>query len=173
MTGPVFTLNLPLPPSVNRMKRSRITGRPLGNKSPNVQEWMEEADFDLWKQRPLPNITGKFAVFITWSIDDFGAFDWDNRVKPLMDYLQNRRVIKNDGNCIGGPVVFGEGVEPGRCQVELRELVECHSRTSSSRSSSRSTAVRRSRSSSSTETGAAVSTGSRRRSSRMSSPSKE
>jgi Holliday junction resolvase RusA-like endonuclease len=90
---------------------------PLGNKSPIVTGWRSEADFDMWKQRPLPYLSGPFFVHIVWPIEDYTHYDSDNRVKILLDYLE-KKVFPNDRNCVGHTAEFA-GVEKGRCRIEL------------------------------------------------------
>ena len=96
MTEPVgFTLTLPVPPSVNR-----FMGK-LGNSSPDVRKWMELANGYVYEQKPLVLIKGPFILEITWPISCWdeekgGKFDADNRVKPLLDYLQKLGIIEND-----------------------------------------------------------------------------
>src|SRR5882672_6547107 len=88
-----FVLDLPRPPSVNR-----FTHR-LGNKSPEVLAWVKEADYCVMRVRPRPRFTGPFEIKVTWNVDQFGRFDCDNPIKPLLDYLQRVMIIENDRWC--------------------------------------------------------------------------
>ena len=114
----IYTLELPLPPSVNRFKHTK-RGRPLGNKSPNVVAWRKEADFALWQQKPLPSIKGPLRAHIVWPVEEFRLFDADNRVKVLLDFLQSRQIIANDRDCIGPDPEFGPEAKKGWCFIEL------------------------------------------------------
>ena len=110
---PWFTFGLPRPPSVNRFVKR------LGNASPGVREWHNSCDRYLMTYRPRPRLRGPFEVRIVWDIDQFGRFDGDNRVKPLMDYLQRAEFIENDKWCRRyviewGPASLG-------CMVSLRQ----------------------------------------------------
>jgi hypothetical protein len=72
------TLNLSVPPSINR----RVAK--LGNRSPEVKAWVRDCD-----SRPLveryrpPRFTEEVAIEITWDERQLG--DLDNRVKPLLE----------------------------------------------------------------------------------------
>lgn len=89
-----FILGLPAPPSVNRMMGK------LGNKSPKVVEWATRCNHEIMMIRPKPKaVTSYFTVDITWDDSGFGRFDIDNRIKPLMDYLQRVELIPNDKFC--------------------------------------------------------------------------
>lgn len=106
-----FVLHLPRPPSVNRFVSK------LGNISPAVAKWVKQCDRHMLGQN-RPRLQGAFEISIRWDVDQFGRFDGDNRIKPLMDYLQRIEVIENDKWCRRyiidwGPVVLG-------CQVCVR-----------------------------------------------------
>lgn len=110
-------LDLPMPPSVNR----RI-GK-LGNKSPEVQKWMAQADLFYLAQhrRKPPKIMGDFELDITWDERRFGKQDWDNPIKGLCDWLQRVELIKDDRYCRRGVVQWGKA--PEGCRVILRPWV--------------------------------------------------
>ena len=89
-----FMIGLPRPPSVNRFVRR------LGNRSPEVQEWIRSCDRCIMAMRPKPSgVRGEFEVTITWDQRQVGKFDLDNMIKPLMDYLQRIELIENDRLC--------------------------------------------------------------------------
>lgn len=107
-----FCIDLPLPPSVNRSQAR------LGNKSPGIAKWRRLCDgylFADWRTLKQQAVKGEFAVGITWTAAEFGHSDWDNRIKPLMDYLQDRELIENDRLCRAAQVGFG--VVPFGCRV--------------------------------------------------------
>lgn len=109
-----FVIDLPLPPSVNTMVRK------LGNTSPGVRRWRMQADAYLYEQmRWLKSraIKGPFLIDITWTKAELGKSDIDNRIKPLLDYLQSRELIENDKLCREMRVGFGM-VNFG-CRVEV------------------------------------------------------
>lgn len=109
---PALVLDLPLPPSVNR-----VTAR-LGNSSTIVKTWIRQADFHvlLQKQRILDwHTAGAFALHVTWSEDSSG--DIDNRIKILLDYLQRIELVENDRHCRHLTVCYGDA--PEGCRVRL------------------------------------------------------
>ncbi|SRR5216684_367580 len=111
-----FVLDLPRPPSVNRfMARA-------GNKSPVVLKWIEQCDRYVMAIRPRPHIKGWFELTVTWNVDQFGSFDCDNPIKPLLDYLQRVMIIENDRWCRRLVVEWGP-VELG-CRVAVRPWME-------------------------------------------------
>lgn len=110
-----FCIDLPLPPSVNRSQAK------LGNKSPGIAKWRRLCDGNLfaeWRTLKQQAVKGEFAVGITWTAAEFGHSDWDNRIKPLMDYLQDRELIENDKLCRAAQVGFG--LAPFGCRVVVR-----------------------------------------------------
>lgn len=107
-----LTLDLPLPPSVNDFQHvwqgSRLV--PLGNRSKCVKEFWKAADAYIFEQKQwikLKAIKGLFAINIVWTKTEAGNSDIDNRVKPLLDYLQRIAVIDNDKDCRLMSVSYG------------------------------------------------------------------
>jgi Holliday junction resolvase RusA-like endonuclease len=90
---PWIAFDLPLPPSVNRFTRR------LGNRSPVVRRWVEQADrmFMLERsQRKFPKICGAYEAEFIFSRH---RGDLDNRIKPLMDWMERAELIQNDRLC--------------------------------------------------------------------------
>jgi hypothetical protein len=117
-----FTLELPLPPSVNKYDKR------LGNKSPAVLKWRRICDGYLyadWREIKRKAIKGEFLVNITWSMAEFGHSDWDNRIKPLMDYLQDIELIENDKLCRSAAVGWGDTSFGCRVRVEPARTPRC------------------------------------------------
>lgn len=115
-----FTLHLPLPPSVNRLKRTK-SGRPLGNRTPEVQSWRREADMSTLMQRKVRGIRGDFAIEIIFDVRARTRHsDLDNRVKPLLDWMQIRELIENDCCCVDLHVHWGDA--PRGCIVTVRQV---------------------------------------------------
>jgi hypothetical protein len=110
-----FVLDLPRPPSVNRFMHG------LGNKSPEVLAWIVQADRYVMAIRPRPRFTGWFQAEITWDENDYGHSDIDNRIKPLLDYLQRVMIIENDRWCRRLVVDWGP-VDLG-CRVVVKPWV--------------------------------------------------
>lgn len=113
-----FTLALPAPPSVNLFERDR-RGRPLGNRSPKVQKWIGKCDAVFLTIRPRPQpVHGFFIAVIMWDNRYLTVVDWDNPIKPLMDYLERLGLIDNDRLCYRGTVGFGPA--PLGCVVRVQ-----------------------------------------------------
>lgn len=113
-------INLPLPPSINR-----VIGTRLGNKHRDVQCWIKQADAHLlrdpaaWRQTFARRLGGPFAVDIVWNRAQRDG-DIDNRIKPLLDYVQRLELIRNDEDCEDLRVRWG--CAPDGCRVRLWPL---------------------------------------------------
>jgi Holliday junction resolvase RusA-like endonuclease len=113
-------LDLPEPPSINRNSGFAK----YGNRAPKVVAWRNLADAHLIytkQNRKLGNpIQGYFEIDITWDrkLRTGRKSDIDNRIKYLMDFLQDRRVFENDGNCQDMHLRFGAA--PDGCRVRIR-----------------------------------------------------
>lgn len=108
---PWLSLDLPLPPSVNRFTKG------LGNQSRIVREWVKNADGCFWlNRRRLTHIIGEFEAEITFRRHP--GSDLDNRLKPLLDFLQRVQLIQNDNLCMKLTVMWGEPLLG--CEVRLR-----------------------------------------------------
>lgn len=111
-----ITLDLPLPPSVNRFTAK------LGNKSAVAQAWIKQTDRTLMIAGKLPRqIKGDFLIKIVWSDNEFGRSDIDNRIKPLLDYLQRIGLVSDDRRCVRLDVGFGQtklGCRVMLCPIE-------------------------------------------------------
>lgn len=115
-----FTLHLPLPPSVNTFQRDS-RGRPLGNRSKNVKDWIRQADVALMLIRPLPKkVSGTFIATFCWDHRVFGKRDGDNMVKPVFDWLQRIELIDDDKKCFGFSVRFGDA--PAGCIIRIEPV---------------------------------------------------
>lgn len=112
-TATGFTLALPAPPSVNRFMRR------LGNKSPEVVKWSQQCDKHILMTRPRPTrVHGHFVCTIMWDGDGAGYIDIDNRIKPLLDYLQRVELIDDDKLC--WRLHVGWGAAPLGCVVHVQ-----------------------------------------------------
>jgi Holliday junction resolvase RusA-like endonuclease len=115
-----IVLDLPQPPSVNRFMKK------LGNKSPAVKAWTAEADYQLYAARAARRGTpseivpmkGLFEAQFIFQRSSRGG-DIDNRVKPLLDWLQRVGLIENDSMC--ECLICGRGRTPLGVRVRLRE----------------------------------------------------
>lgn len=103
-------LDIPAPPSVNQYRWR------LGNRSPAVARWVTGVDRLLLSRRPRPvGVKGYFSIKIIFSNNFFLKSDLDNRIKPLLDYLQRIELIENDRFCTRLEASFGEA--PDGCRV--------------------------------------------------------
>lgn len=97
-----ITVDLPMPPSVNRLWTR--TRRGMGMvKSKQYVAWIKEADGEYMAAKEpgiVPRISGEFEVTIFLQRGYRG--DGDNRIKALLDWAQSREIISNDINCVAG-----------------------------------------------------------------------
>ena len=115
-----FTLHLPLPPSVNTFQRD-ARGRPLGNRSKSVKDWIRQGDIAMMLVRPLPHkVSGKVEVEFVWDSQYEEVRDADNMIKPLLDWLQRVELIDNDKKVVRGHWSFGDA--PEGCIVTVRSF---------------------------------------------------
>lgn len=90
-----FTLELPVPPSINRCRKITLLGRQL------LKHWHRDADAHLMVsmnvRRPLPvgQISGHCEAVIELSEDATGI-DLDNCLKAVLDYAVSRGFLPDD-----------------------------------------------------------------------------
>jgi len=95
-----FVVDLPFPPSVNRIWRLRKGGNKI-MRSKDYLDWLERADKHCIAQRTLAGITpiaGPFAAIIQLA-RNAGRGDLDNRAKCVLDWAQSRALIVDDKHC--------------------------------------------------------------------------
>lgn len=118
----VTVLELPVPPSVNRIWRT--TGAGKGYKSKTYTDWLKHADLAIVVDRKVAGrkvIAGPFSAIIEIRKPP-NRCDIDNRVKAVLDFCQSRGFIVNDRDC--QCVTAKWSFEPLRgCRVTLREEV--------------------------------------------------
>lgn len=113
-----FVLQIPRAPSVNRFLNR------LGNKSPVVRKWRDQADNYLRAVGRYPRIRGAYELVVTYPIDEFGKFDAENCQKALSDWLQSRDLIENDRNARRITIEWGDDPPKKGCLVCIRPWVE-------------------------------------------------
>jgi len=113
----VLTFTLPEPPSVNRYKRVSANGALYSTKK--YRAWKKAAGWELLAQRlgmPKKELAGDLLVEIVFARKG----DIDNRIKPLLDLLQDIGVYANDEQITKLVATFGEIA--GRCRVSISEI---------------------------------------------------
>lgn len=108
MTAPLasdadFVLDLPYPPSVNRIWRSspRAAGKQV-YLAPAYKSWKDEANARLMTKRGwmMRRIVGPFSADLALCPPKgHPRGDLDNRIKAVLDFLQQTTVISNDKHC--------------------------------------------------------------------------
>jgi crossover junction endodeoxyribonuclease RusA len=91
----MIELQLPLPPSTNRIWRS-ARGRVF--KSPEYRAWLQECGLHVDVQRP-GRIDGHYALTVLATRPDRRRRDLDNLLKPVGDALRNTGIIEDDSLC--------------------------------------------------------------------------
>lgn len=113
-----IVLDLPTPPSVNRLWR-QAKGRFY--KSPEYTAWLKAADALVMcrRQYPRERIHGEFTVDV--KIAAGTRRDSDNMIKAALDWCQSREIIQNDKDCRAGSWGFVDpSMAPHGCRLTLR-----------------------------------------------------
>lgn len=116
-----ITIDLPVPPSVNR-----IWGSSAKNShyiSPAYAKWCKQADAHFMAQRlKVRTISGDFCAVIGFDRNKTKA-DLDNiATKALFDWCQSRELIENDKHCIRYSVEWVAASEsPVGCRITLEK----------------------------------------------------
>lgn len=115
-----IVIDLPTPPSVNRIWRANKAGPKHVSKSPEYRSWIRSADalaMSTAQFRGLKTIVGKFeAIIVLKRVPG----DLDNRTKGVLDWLQSRGVVTDDKYCERLTVAWGDA--PTGCRVTVRAL---------------------------------------------------
>jgi Holliday junction resolvase RusA-like endonuclease len=114
-----ITLDLSLPPSVNRLWK--VSNGKL-YRSPQYMQWLKTAGVELISQKPkLPckAISGPYSMILRLKLG--GASDLDNRIKAVSDLLQAHQIIQNDNLCRKLLVLWDENL-PVACRVTIRSI---------------------------------------------------
>ena len=115
MDGHDSAINLPFPPSTNRLWRV-VDGRAICSKP--YREWIEAAGAELMSQRPRKH-QGPVAVSIRVGMPDGRKRDLDNLQKACLDLLRRHGVIEEDHSGILRDlrISIGEGFVGARIEV--------------------------------------------------------
>jgi Holliday junction resolvase RusA-like endonuclease len=117
----MIVLDLPMPPSVNRIWRRRGGGGMYLAKE--YQDWINRANNFLLAQKCKINgrqIKGRFELTLTIS-DRQRRGDLDNRLKTVLDFCQRVNLIENDKHA--ERIVLEWGNAPEGCRVRLAPFV--------------------------------------------------
>jgi Holliday junction resolvase RusA-like endonuclease len=115
---PDIIIDLPTPPSVNRIWRANRAGPNKVSISPEYKVWKKHADgmaLSMAQFRGLKTIVGPFEAKIVLKRI---RGDLDNRSKGVLDWLQSRGVIADDKFC--ERLVLEWGDAPTGCRVTVR-----------------------------------------------------
>jgi Holliday junction resolvase RusA-like endonuclease len=119
----VYVLNLPVPPSVNRIWRNNGVNGTV-SRAPVYKSWIKEAGMALVLDGALRGrrtIAGRFTAMI--EIQRGAAQgDLDNRTKALFDLAQSMLFISNDKHLEAYTVRWVDETARG-CRLTLREIV--------------------------------------------------
>lgn len=126
--SPLFTVRLPLPPSVNGKMVNPNTGRPIS--TPELRLFKKDATPLVRAQlRLTPFVDSQrwyAAEYHFWFDDNkqFLASDWDNRVKAAQDVLCKTLGINDNRIRDGRGIRRGVGVMGGCAVVKLFPYVD-------------------------------------------------
>lgn len=134
-----IVLDLPVPPSVNRLWRASADDRRRVYRAPCYKQWLHEADALVIINRQGPRgriIRGWFELHFAMSDGYPHKGDLDNRLKAALDFLQSREYVANDKHA---RKITLEWVPPDQapagCRVTLRSLHQWTGQYSPSNSS--------------------------------------
>jgi Holliday junction resolvase RusA-like endonuclease len=116
-----IVLDLPAPPSVNRLRRIDWVNRRA------AKRWQKVADKFVLAAKcrsrdPIKlNKIGRFELFIVLS-EKHTRIDLDNAAKCLCDYLSQIEMIVDDGPAHMRRITIEWGVAPEGCRVTVRPM---------------------------------------------------
>lgn len=118
-----FVLDLPYPPSINRIWRSNpraTTGKQVYI-APAYKAWKDEANGVLMQKRGwiVRRIKGSFSIDLALCPPKgHPRGDLDNRIKAVLDFLQASTIIENDKHCQLICAYWAPG--PVQCRVTVK-----------------------------------------------------
>jgi Holliday junction resolvase RusA-like endonuclease len=121
MTTTSITIELPFPPSTNRLWRIVRGGKVA--LSPEYKMWKDQAErLFVTQKRGLLAAGAKWPIIGPYRIDivlDPGhRSDTDNCIKAVNDWLQAVEIVKNDRYCVAGS--WRRGQTPHGCRVSVK-----------------------------------------------------
>jgi hypothetical protein len=118
--GAVITLDLPIPPSVNRTRRIDWAG--------HREQWEFRTRADLFlsaHDRDAPRktrcITGPYELTIAIP-ETLSGLDLDNHCKTLIDYLVSREFVAGDDKRFLRRLVVEWAFETVACRITIKDL---------------------------------------------------
>ena len=114
-----LSIELPFPPSVNRMWRS-VQGRVLI--SAEGRSYRKAVADQVLVQRAAKQLAGRLAVSIFAFPPDKRRRDLDNLFKSVLDALTHAGVWLDDEQIDALSIRRGHAVAPGSVRVEVREV---------------------------------------------------
>lgn len=114
-----ITLDLPVPPSVNKTRRIDLTSIRKSN------EWKQSADAIVMATRRPGDprrIKGQFELSVTMS-NEHSRADLDNGLKAVIDYLRRIEVIEDDSPKFFRKLTVQWGTAPEGCRVTVKPWV--------------------------------------------------
>lgn len=115
-------LDLPAPPSVNRIWQRAKAGKRHVYTAPVYTAWKREADALIGAMAQLRGVKPIFGAFEATVIlsEKHTKIDLDNAVKPLLDYAKRINLITDDGPKFQRRTVLQWGYAPHGCKLILR-----------------------------------------------------
>lgn len=121
------TLDLPFPPSVNRIWRQAAkAGKNRIRLAGDYIKWKADADVRVIVNKTWRRvcIQGHFEAHIALNSEIGRWGDLDNRIKAILDWAQSRALVTNDKNCRRLIVEWVQHASaPEGCRLTLREMV--------------------------------------------------
>lgn len=115
----MITVNLPYPPSANRLWRA-VRGRQI--KSAEYRAWLVEAQAAITQARICASMPGAYHLEIHATRPDWRARDLDNLIKPLGDAIAAAGLVINDSKAVSIFAVWSPDppVKGGAITVNLK-----------------------------------------------------
>jgi len=106
-----IAIDLPFPPSVNRVWRSRrLNGRVIVHRSTTYTKWMKQAHLEWMAQKPpglFKTIDQGFKYTLILSRPDRRRRDSRNYDKAVLDWAQHAGLIKDDSLALDSRIRWG------------------------------------------------------------------
>ncbi len=109
----MIVLSLPYPPSLWKLYNGFGRKR---HKSDEYKGWLGEALVEIVRAKQTP-IAGKFSISILVGRPDERQRDLDNIVKPVLDALQNHKLVISDHLAESITIAWSSTVEKRRLNV--------------------------------------------------------